>query len=145
MNTRQLVSRLLATVGTLLVWIPVVAPLFFALSRAARGAGFLYDYLLPAEIFPLSLVGAALLVTAALLSHHRLVTVLLPPGLMIALFAAISLTAVVTGLADGSVGMGGWQWYLVIGLLVLYSIAGLVQAIFASRLTAAVWQPQPGA
>lgn len=31
--------------------------------------------------------------------------------------------AVVTGLADGSTEIGGWQWALVLGSLVLYALA----------------------
>jgi hypothetical protein len=145
MKTRQLVSRLLAVIGTLLVWIPVVAPLLFALSRAARGAGFRYDYLLPAEIFPLSLVGAGLLIAAALLLHQRLLPILLPAGLMMALFGLVIWTAQATGLADGRVAMGGWQEYLVTGLLGLFSLVGVALAVFAVRLSAAVWQRQPAA
>ncbi len=65
MKKTNTLTKVLAVTGTVLVWLPIVAPLVFAVVALATRGRFLLDYLMPAELFPVAFVGGALLVWAA--------------------------------------------------------------------------------
>ena len=71
MVKRSTLTKTLALSGTALVWLPLIAPVLFSLLRLVRGAPFRIDYLMPAELFPLVLVGGLLLVGSALSARAR--------------------------------------------------------------------------
>lgn len=50
-------TKALAIAGTLLVWLPVLAPLVFSVVRLFNRQKFLLDFLMPAELFPVILAG----------------------------------------------------------------------------------------
>ena len=56
--------------------------------------------------------------------------------------AAGSAAAVVTGLADGSTKIGGWQWILVLGALILYALAVIEVGIGGILLLRDVFKPR---
>jgi hypothetical protein len=113
----------LAISGTVLIWIPLLAPLFFGLLSWIFDGIFRLDYLMPAELFALVLVGGGLLLWAARRTGSYFG--FFAWGLGIAVLALISsqATAVITGLASGETAIGGWQWVLVLTLLVVYIAA----------------------
>jgi hypothetical protein len=96
-------TKLLAIGGTVLVWLPLLAPVLFAvLAYVARGI-LVFDYLMPAELAVVALGGAAavaFVVLALLLSSQDAI-----PGTWMEtlLFAALGIYAL--GLAV--VGIGG--------------------------------------
>jgi hypothetical protein len=49
--------------------------------------------------------------------------------------------AVVTGLADGTTEIGGWQWMLVLGSLVIYSLAVVAVGIGGILLVRDLFKP----
>lgn len=53
-------TKSLAFVATVLVWFPLLAPFLFWLAALAGGGRFFFDFLTPAELFPLILLGALL-------------------------------------------------------------------------------------
>jgi hypothetical protein len=126
MENKNIFTKVLATVGTLLVWLPVAAPVFFSLPGLIRGGVFHFDYLMPAELFPLVLVGSGLLLWAALRARRR--RALIGWGLVGAVLLPVigSVIAKVTGLADGRIEPGGWQWALVLAMLAGYVLAVIV-------------------
>jgi hypothetical protein len=113
-------TKVLAIIGTILVWLTVLSPVLlwigFSIRRGAFGLDH-FDYLMPAELFPVALVGGLLLVGVALwVRRHRLL-VGGSLGLAVILLVGMQGLAVVTGLAHGETQPGGWEWALVMGTL----------------------------
>jgi hypothetical protein len=116
-------TKILAIAGTILVWIPVLAPVLFSGIFMLRVGVFRFDYLMPAELFLLALFGGALLIWAAL--RARLRWGLIGWGLAIAVGMLVGgqALAVATGLASGETEPVGWPWALVVTTLVIFSLA----------------------
>lgn len=101
MEKKDVFTKILAILGTILIWLPVLAPFILGLGSLIRDGKFRFDYLMPAELFPSALLGGGLLFWGAMRarSYHKLIGW----GLVIAvalLFGGQGL-AVVTGLASG--------------------------------------------
>jgi hypothetical protein len=123
MQKRDVLTKILAIVGTILVGLPVVAPIVFGLLRLFRGASFLVDYLMPAELGFLVLAGALMLLWAAIRVRAYIKWIAWSIGLAILLVVGAQWLAVVTGLADGSIQPGGWQMAVVTGGIIAYDLA----------------------
>lgn len=123
MDRPRLLTKILAGVGTALAWLPVLAPVLFAVVAALTRGRFLFDYLMPAELFPSFLVGGALLLWAAwrARAHRRLIG----GGIVLALAALGGMLglAELSGLASGAAEPTGWPWLLVLALLAAYALA----------------------
>jgi hypothetical protein len=117
------VARLLAVLGTVLVGIPLAAPILFATAFLAAGQGLHLDYLMPGELFPLVVAAGAALLTAALIARRSRMAVGLVFGAAGLLFALVEVLAVVTGLASGRTPAAGWSLALVAGAYALYVVA----------------------
>jgi len=57
MRKNNTLTNTLIITGTILVWIPVLAPVLFSVVKEIQGGEFLFDYLMPAELFPVFLAG----------------------------------------------------------------------------------------
>ena len=123
MEKQSLLTRMLAIVGSVLVWLPLVAPLLFGLIRLIAGGPFRFDFLMPAELFPVVLVGALLLIWAAARAHSYRALIAGGAGLAVVLLVGGQALAVVTGLASGATEPQGISWALVVIALVLYIVA----------------------
>jgi len=123
MKKKNVVTKILAIAGTVLVWGPILAPVFFSAIILMTRPIFRFDYLMPAELFPFALAGGGLLLWAALRtrSHRNFIGW----GLGIATGSLVGgqWLAVVTGLASGETERGGWQWILVLASLAIYVLA----------------------
>ena len=150
--------------GQILAWLPIAAPILFSGARLGRGGMFRFDYLMPAELFPLVLVGGGLLLWAALrmpdpkgFPVHPSTRQADEPGSpgerparktfrvsqrliiwslgsVVILLALIMVLPVVTGLADGRIGPTGWQWALVLAGLVGYDLAVIALGVGGALL-----------
>ena len=132
MGKKDIFAKALAIAGTVLVWLPILAPLFFALVVSVRAHLPLlshFDYLMPAELFPLALAGGGLLLWAALRARSRrgLVGGSLAGAVILPVLGQA--IASVTGLASGRTEPGGWQWTLVLAFLALYAAALIVMGV----------------
>ncbi len=134
MQKRNTVTKVLAIAGSVLVWVPILAPLFFSVLHLMRAQRLLMDYLMPAELFPLVLVGGGLLLWAAwrLRSHRALIGRAL--GAAVGLLVAGLALAVVTGLASSETEPIGWPWVLVMGALLLYDAAVIAMGVGGALL-----------
>jgi len=103
---------------------------------------FRFDYLMPAELFPIAFVGALLLLWAArrARSHQKLIG--WGFGSAIAFLGGGQLYAVVSGLASGATEPTGWVWALVMSLIALYSLALIEIGIAGILLVRKVHSPQ---
>ena len=59
MDNRNAFTRFLAVAGTVLVWLPILAPFFFSAARLISHRMFRLDYLMPASSSPWSLLAEA--------------------------------------------------------------------------------------
>lgn len=142
MENKGMLTKILAVTGTLLAWFPILATVLTSAFGSIRRGTFLMDYLMPAELFPVAVVGAGLLLWAAMQARSR--RGLIGWGLvsMLALLVGSQALAAVTGLASGETEPTGWPWALVItglaGYIVMLIATGvggilLVRELFAGR------------
>jgi hypothetical protein len=129
MDKKGLITRTLVTIGTVLIWFPMVLPVIFSGSRLLRAHIFRFDYLLPAEIFPVVLVGAALLLWGARRAHLRTAFIGGGFALTLASLALALILAQVTGMASGAVEPVGWPFALVAACFVLFWIGMLAMGV----------------
>jgi hypothetical protein len=123
MEKKSVFTKILAIPGTVLVWVPTLAPVLFGGVALFTRGRFLFDYLMPAELFPVGLVGAGLLLWAALRAHSQ--RKLIGWGLVgvLVLLAGSQGLAVVTGLASGEIEATGLWWVLTLAGIIGYSLA----------------------
>jgi hypothetical protein len=127
-------TKILAVIGTVLTWFPLVLPLVLALAGLARGH-FNFDYLIPGEIFPVYLVGAGALLWAAWRAKSRKGLVGWGLATTLAALVAFSAVAAATGLASGETEPTGWPMSVVGGLMVIWWVGMLVTGVGGVLLT----------
>jgi hypothetical protein len=124
MKSKARITKILAIAGFVLVWFIVLSPLVLGIISLVRGGGFRFDYLMPAELSMVALVGGLLILWASLRSRSVVKWVHWAFAIaFVALLVAVVL-AKVTGLADGKAGSEGWQ-PVAFGLIAIYDL-GLV-------------------
>ena len=129
MEKKGILTKILAIVGTVLVWFPILAPVLLSVAAITKERMFRFDYLMPAELFPVALVGGGLLIWAALRARSRQRLIGWGFGIAVGLLIGGQVLAVVTGLASGETEPTGWPWALVLGSLGGYSLSLLVIGI----------------
>jgi hypothetical protein len=129
MGKKNLLTKELASVGTGLVWIPILAPIIFSAIRFMSRHRFNFDYLMPAELFPVALVGGGLLLWAALRAHSRRGIIGGGLGVAAGMLVGGQALAVVTGLASGETAPTGWPWALVLASIGAYALALVVTGV----------------
>jgi hypothetical protein len=145
MKNNPLLTRILAILGTMLVLFPLLAPVVLSVARLIQARRFLFDYLMPAEFFPLVLIGGFLLMLAAIRMRKYRGLIGWGLGGAVLLLAGSQGLAVATGLASGRTTPGGWQWALVLAGLVAYILAVIVTGIGGVLLLRDLFKPQPAA
>lgn len=123
MNNRGGFTKGLAITGTILVLLPLLTPVVFGVMRFAQARIFQVDYLMPAELFPLVLIGGGLLIWAGVRARLQLKWLIWSLSAAVALLVISQVAAILTGLADGRTEAAGLPWILVVGLLIGYIIA----------------------
>lgn len=114
-------------VGTWLAWIGsgiLILVMAFPLVMGLRflgggGRGFMFDFFFPAEVFPLTALGMALVLVAAFLSKARRGLSVIAAAVAIFGLVVSQLLASITGLADGRIE-GGWPLVLTMGIYILF-------------------------
>ncbi len=124
MESKNLITKIMAIVGTVLVWVPLVAPVVFSVMAFAENRHvFRFDYLMPLELFPVTLVGAALLIWAAIRARSQVKLICWSAGVVVAMLACGMLLAVGMGWASGRTEPGG-AWFAVAQIsIVVYCLA----------------------
>ena len=125
---RTTTARVLAVAGTVLVGIPLAAPIVLAAIFFVRSGRFHLDFLMPGELFVVVLGGGVVLFASSLVSRQRRSLtgwLLLGAGV---LFVFSMVLAITTGLASGETPAEGWPLAIVLGSYGLYVVA--VVALF---------------
>ena len=121
MEKKKTLSKILTVAGTVLVWLPLLAPFIFGFVSLSMDGIYRYDFLMPAELGIMVFVGGALLLWAA--NRTLLRRKIIGWGLAA---AAVSMAVL---FALGDVETTGWEFVVAIGLLVTYSLGILVMGI----------------
>jgi hypothetical protein len=129
MEKKNTLTRILTIAGSTLVWLPVLAPVVFSIIRWIQVGDFMIDYLMPAELGLAVLIGAALLLWAALRARSHLKWIIWSIGIAILLLFGSQGVAVLTGLASGKIGQTGWQFVLTLGMIIGYDLAVILLGI----------------
>ncbi len=143
MPKRDTPTKILAFFGAILAWLPLLAPFFFGGMLLLRARVLRFDYLLPAELFPLALLGGGLLIWAALRARLYRRLICWSVGASVFFLLASQALAVITGLASGASEPTGAAWVLVVACLVLYILALLVTAVGGIFLLRHLFNPLP--
>jgi len=125
MEKRDVLTKILAIAGTVLVWFPILVPVLLSVA-IIKERMFRFDYLMPAELFPAALVGGCLLIWAALRARSRRRLFSWGLGIAAGCLVGGQVLAVVTGLASGATEPAGWWWALVLASILVYSLALVV-------------------
>lgn len=145
MNKTGGLSKSLALVGCILVWLPIILPLIFGLLSSASGDIFRVDYLMPAELFIMVLIGGCFLVWASIRAHAMIKVVAWGLGVAVLMLAAGMVIAQLSGLASGAIEPNGLWWGVVVASLIIYilgiitmGVGGilLIKELFQKRATA---------
>jgi hypothetical protein len=128
-DKKDSLTKGLVIVGTVLVWIPVLTPVLFSIVRFIEARHFLFDYLMPAELFPLALIGGGLLLWASLRTHTHRELIGWGLGIAASLLVGGQVLAVITGLASGETEPTGLWWALVLTSLGVYALALVVMGM----------------
>ncbi len=129
MNNKSRFTKALAIGGSVLVWLPILAPLVFMVVGWIRRGFPLLDYLMPAELFLLAFLGGGLLLWAALRTKTRRRLIGASLGASLLLLVASQAVAVVSGMASGEIEPSQWLIALVMGLLAGYIVAVVIMGI----------------
>ena len=127
-------TKTLSIAGTVLLWLPVLAPLVFGLLRLLRGGSLMVDFLMPAELAPVVLVGAGLVLWAAIRAKWRWQWVMWLIIAAVVLLVGSQAVAVVTGLADGRIPPEGWQYLLTMGGIIAYDLVVIALGVMGILL-----------
>ncbi len=123
MEKKNVFTKILAVIGTVLVCFPILLPILFALIRFFQSGRFMFDYFMPAELFPLELVGGLLLLWASLRERAwRKLIIWSFVAAVVLLFGGQGI-AIVTGLASGESEPVGWAMALTLGGIIGYILA----------------------
>jgi hypothetical protein len=129
MPRRDPASKILAILGTILIWIPLLIPIFFGIQHLLATGKARFDYLMPAELFPFTLAGALLLIWAAWRARLLRRLVGWSFGAALILLTISLLGAQLTGLASGRNEPEGWRMLLVFGAYFAFLLALVVTAV----------------
>ncbi len=138
---KNTLTKGLAIVGTALAWFPILAPVVLAVLAFMAGRGFLLDYLMPAELFPVAMVGAGLLLWAALRARSR--RGLIGGGLAVAagFLVGVQAVGIAAGFASGNAEPAGWLMALIFAAIAIYALALVAVAVGGVLLVRDLFKP----
>ncbi len=142
MENKGAFTKGLAIAGTVLVWLPILAPIVFSLIRFIQRRVFQFDYLMPAELGLFAFGGGILLLVAAIRTRSHMKLIGWGLGIAFVMILGGQALAVVTGLASGAAEPVGWRWTLVLGSLVLYTLAIVDVGVGGILLLRDLFKPQ---
>jgi hypothetical protein len=141
MAEKRALTIALAIAGTVLVGLPVLAPVALSLAALGSFGVFHMDYLIPAELSPLAITGGVLLLWAALRARSRRALIAWSLGSAIVVPVVGQVLAMVTGLASGAREPTDWAWTLVLASLALYVLALVALVIGGVLLLRHLFRP----
>lgn len=133
-NLHPKLAAALSIAGTILVGIPLLAPLILGFVSLLASGRFRVDFLMPAEILPVSLLGGLLLLWYSLAMRRYRKFVIAGLAGMLLFLGGSQLLAILTGLADGSREASGWPLILVLSVYSLFILCQLFLLLLGIKL-----------
>jgi len=121
-KNKTVMIKILAVLGTATVLAPFVFMIITSIIGSLSIGVFRMDYLIPAELAPLVLLGALMIFWAALLSSYRIKLIISTMVAAMVFLALSMIIAAMSGLASGAMQPKGTVWAIVILTLILYGI-----------------------
>ena len=117
---RDKIAKIIGTVFSALTVLPLAIPVFLSLLVLVMRGKFLYDFLMPAELFVFTLVGGlgVIVVLALMKKDFRRLAVALSLALLNLIVSQVY--ANVSGLAHGNTELTGTHLFIVSTFIVLY-------------------------
>lgn len=122
MGKRDILTKVLAIAGTVLTAFPLLAPLIITVLHYNAERGIMFDWFIPAELFPVVLLGGLFLLWAALRARLQRAWVAWSLGLALFFLFGGQAVAMVTGLATGKIAAQGVWWVAVLATIAIYEI-----------------------
>jgi hypothetical protein len=141
MNTKTLLTKMLAITGTVLDWLPIIGTIVLSAVSTIGSGIFLFDFLMPAEFFPLAIGGSLLLLWAGLRAKQLTRPISWALDGVIGFFVLSQAVAILTGLSSGAVASGGWQETLANVLLGGYVLSVIAMGVLGIRLVVSLFKP----
>lgn len=143
MEKKAFIKKILAVSGSVLVLLPILITVVLSAAGSIARGMFLFDYLMPAELFFIVLAGALLLLGVSLWSRLFRPAIITGAALAVLAFFLMQFIAFASGLASGDTQPGGWAWYTVLGMLVLYAAAEIELGVAGIVLSKKLFLPKP--
>ncbi len=141
MGDRGTVTRILAIFGTVLAWLPILAPIVLAFVALFRVGRFIFDYLMPAELFAIVLLGGALLIGSAVRAQSRRALIICSLVVATVLLFGSQALAVETGLTSGTREPSGIWYALVIAGITIMDLAVVAMGVGGALLVRDLFSP----
>ncbi len=135
MKYQKTIFRIFAIIGTLAVWAPTAFMLVTSIFSSIGAGRFLMDFLIPAELFLIELVGMLLLVFASWKEGHFFKPLTGFSLGAIVCMATIVIFAEASGLDNGVVDPPLWKLIFVYLFTGLMSASFVVTGIFGLKFT----------
>ena len=134
MDKNPLLTKVLAIIGTVLLWLPLAVMVVLTIVHVSRSGRFMMDYLIPGELFFVVAVGTLLLLWAAIRAKSHLKPVVWGMAVGLAGLVISQGLAMLTGLASGEREAAGWPLALVLGIYIIYVLAEIFLGVIGIRL-----------
>ncbi len=118
-------NRILVLLGLFLIWTPLVLPVIFGFARLLQTGEFLFDFLMPGELFFMIFGGLVLLIISAKRSKTYFKDIF---GFSI---VAVSLFLILIALGEAE---GGLKLITVLAIMIAYDLFTLVTGILGVML-----------
>lgn len=141
-NKKNLLTKVLALTGTVLLWFPILATVIISLIGSIMERTFLFDYLMPAELFFFAILGGGLLLWAAIRAREKIRQIAICLITMTGLLFGSQGVAVLTGLASGETPRTSGAFFLVISMLIGYTILLIILAVIGSRFVRKIFRSE---
>ena len=142
MAKKNILTKTLAIAGTAIAWLPILAPVVISIVFLFSEGVFRFDYLMPAELFPIALAGGGLLLWAGLRARARYKLFGWSLGAAVVLLVGSQFIAEVSGIASGAHEPAGWLFDIIIAGLIGYILALVANAINGVLLLRDLFQRQ---
>lgn len=123
MQIKIIWAKILAIGGVILVALPVLFPVIISFPNLIRSGHFNFDYLFPAEMFPIVLLGGILILVAAILARMHLKLIAWGFGAVVVTLAALMIVPIATGLNKSIEQPTGNLMLILQGIVALHWLA----------------------
>ena len=134
MAKHSVLARVLAVIGVVLLLAPILLPVAFSLRSVGRPGGYMIDYLMPFEVYPVAVVGLILVLAASLVAQLRRGAVGICIGTMLGGVVLGGVAAQLTGIANSVETLEAWRYAVVIAFGAVSLIGQVALAVVGVRL-----------